>query len=62
MLSAEEATKKFMEDLENGKFKRPKIPNPPPYYEGDEADNKEVSENFDKFLNSDLFKEFMDLE
>lgn len=62
MLSAEEATKKVMKDLENDKFKRPKVPNPPPYYNGDEKENEKILENSSKFLKSNLAKSIMELK
>lgn len=59
MMNAEEATKKFMEDLESGKLKRDKVPNPPPYYDGN---NEHILKDFEKILKSDLGKFIKNLE
>lgn len=59
MLNAEETTKKFMEDLEAGKFKRQTVPNQPPYSDGE----VELPAGYcKKFLESDLGKAIIELE
>lgn len=62
MKDSNEAMKEFMKNFEEGKFIRETVPNPPPYYNGDEEDNEKVLEEIDKFFNSDLGKELLNLK
>lgn len=51
-----EATKKFVEDLEAGKFKKDTYPNSPPYFYGTKEEVDAELTNLNEFLDSDLFE------
>lgn len=60
-IDSKQAMDKFMNDLEQGKFKRERVPNPPPYFEGTKEEIENEEKTFSEFLESDLFESLKNL-
>ncbi len=59
MKDSNEAMKGFMKKLEEGNFVKETVPNPPPYYDGN---NESILKNYENCLNSNLSKELLNLK